>query len=145
MRQEHVTLQNVDALRLYDEIKKYLQGIKLDIISEEKMENFWDIKAHKGTKGSVVIGNVRDVEVMISGTEGSYDLILRTGAWGKDIVVPAVIAGVLTAGAGAVIAGGVSAYRAHAFEKNFWDFIKKTLSEIGKKDAYWAEPVTITS
>ena len=145
MRQEHVTLQNVDASRLYDEIKKYLQGIKLDIISEEKMDNFWDIKAHKGTKGSVVIGNVRDVEVMISGTEGSYDLILRTGAWGKDIVVPAVIAGVLTAGAGAVIAGGVSAYRAHAFEKNFWDFIKKTLSEIGKKDAYWAEPVTITS
>jgi hypothetical protein len=145
MRQEHVTLQNVDVSRLYDEIKKYLQGIKLDIISEEKMDNFWDIKAHKGTKGSVVIGNVRDVEVMISGTEGSYDLILRTGAWGKDIVVPAVIAGVLTAGAGAVIAGGVSAYRAHAFEKNFWDFIKKTLSEIGKKDAYWAEPVTITS
>ena len=144
MRQEHVTLQNVDVSRLYDEIKKYLQGIKLDIISEEKMENFWDIKAHKGTKGSVIIGNVRDVEVMISGKEGNYDLVLRTGAWGKDIVVPAVIAGVLTAGAGAVIVGGVSAYRAHAFEKNFWDHIKKTLAEIGKKDAYWAEPVTIT-
>ena len=144
MRQEHITLQNVDVSRLYDEIKKYLQGIKLDIISEEKMDNFWDIKAHKGTKGSVVIGNVRDVEVMISGTEGNYDLVLRTGAWGRDIVVPAAIAGVLTAGTGAVVVGGVSAYRAHAFEKNFWDHIKKTLAEIGKKDAYWAEPVTIT-
>ena len=145
VRQEHVTLQNVDVSRLYDEIKKYLQGIKLDIISEEKMDNFWDIKAHKGTKGSVVIGNVRDVEVMISGTENNYDLVLRTGAWGKDIVVPAVIAGVLTAGAGAVVAGGVSAYRAHAFEKNFWDFIKQTLSKVGDQSAYWAEPVTITS
>jgi len=144
MRQEHITLQDVDVSRLYDEIKKYLQGIKLDIISEEKMDNFWDIKAHKGTKGSVVIGNVRDVEVMISGTEGNYDLILRTGAWGRDIVVPAAIAGVLTAGTGAVVVGGVSAYRAHAFEKNFWDHIKKTLDEIGKKDAYFAEPVTIT-
>ena len=144
MRQEHVTLQNVDALRLYDEIKKYLQGIKLDIISEEKMDNFWDIKAHKGTKGSVVIGNVRDVEVMISGTEGSYDLILRTGAWGKDIVVPAVIAGVLTAGAGAVIVGAASAYRAHAFERNFWNFIKKALSEVGNKDAAMTDPVTVT-
>ena len=144
MRQEHITLQDVDVSRLYDEIKKYLQGIKLDIISEEKMDNFWDIKAHKGTKGSVVIGNVRDVEVMISGTEGNYDLILRTGAWGRDIVVPAAIAGVLTAGTGAVVVGGVSAYRAHAFEKNFWDHIKKTLAEIGKKDAYFAEPVTIT-
>ena len=48
----------------------------------------------------------RDVEVMISGTEHDYDLILRTGAWGKDIVVPAVIAGVLTAGVGALVAGG---------------------------------------
>ena len=144
MRQEHVTLQNVDVSRLYEQIKKYMQGLKLDIISEDKLDNFWDIKAHKGTKGSVIIGNVRDVEVMISGTEGNYDLVLRTGAWGKDIVVPAVIAGVLTAGAGAVIVGGVSAYRAHAFEKNFWDFIKKTLSEVGDASAYMSEPVIIT-
>ena len=144
MRQEHVTLQNVDVSRLYDEIKKYMQGLKLDVIHEEKIENFWDIKAHKGTKGSVIIGNVRDVEVMISGTGNDYDLVLRTGAWGKDIVVPAVIAGVLTAGTGAVIVGGVSAYRAHAFERNFWNFIKKSLSEIGSKDAAMTEPVTVT-
>ena len=108
MRQEHVTLQNVDISRLYEEIKKYMQGLKLDIIHEDKLENFWDIKAHKGSKGSVIIGNVRDVEVMISGKEGNYDLVLRTGAWGKDIVVPAVIAGVLTAGTGAVIIGAAS-------------------------------------
>ena len=144
MRQEHVTLQNVDVSRLYEEIKKYMQGLKLDIIHEEKIENFWDIKAHKGTKGSVIIGNVRDVEVMISGTGNDYDLVLRTGAWGKDIVVPAVIAGVLTAGAGAVIVGGVSAYRAHAFERNFWNFIKKALSEVGNKDAAMTDPVTVT-
>ena len=144
MRQEHVTLQNVDVSRLYEEIKKYMQGLKLDIIHEEKIENFWDIKAHKGTKGSVIIGNVRDVEVMISGKEGNYDLVLRTGAWGKDIVVPAVIAGVLTAGTGAVIIGAASAYRAHAFEKNFWNFIKKALSEIGDASAYVSEPVIIT-
>ncbi|MGB8165365.1 MAG: hypothetical protein WCF14_10165 [Nitrososphaeraceae archaeon] len=144
MRQEHVTLQNVDISRLYEEIKKYMQGLKLDIIHEDKLENFWNIKAHKGTKGSVIIGNVRDVEVMISGKEGNYDLVLRTGAWGKDIVVPAVIAGVLTAGTGAVIIGAASAYRAHAFEKNFWNFIKKSLSEIGDASAYVSEPVTIT-
>lgn len=144
MRQEHVTLQNVDISRLYEEIKKYMQGLKLDIIHEDKLENFWDIKAHKGSKGSVIIGNVRDVEVMISGKEGNYDLVLRTGAWGKDIVVPAVIAGVLTAGTGAVIIGAASAYRAHAFEKNFWNFIKKALSEVGDASAYVSEPVIIT-
>jgi hypothetical protein len=144
MRQEHVTLQGVEVSQLYDQIRNYLKDKKLDIIHEEKEDNFWDLKAHKGTRGSVIIGNVRDVEVMISGAEGNYDLILRTGAWGKDIVVPAVIAGVLTAGVGAVVAGGASAYRAHAFEKHFWDFVQKTLAEIGKGKATMSEPVTVT-
>ncbi|MGB7638473.1 MAG: hypothetical protein WBL88_12980 [Nitrososphaeraceae archaeon] len=144
MRQEHVTLQDVDVSQLYSQIKKYLRDIKLDIIHEEKEENFWDLKAHKGTKGSVIIGNVRDVEVMISGNEGNYDLILRTGAWGKDIIVPTVIAGVLTAGVAAIPAAAVSGYRAHAFEKNFWDYIKKTLSEIGSEKATMSQPVVVT-
>ena len=144
MRQEHVTLHDVAVSELYDRIRSYLKDKKLDIISEEKEENFWDLKAHKGTKGSVIIGNVRDVEVMISGAEHDYDLVLRTGAWGKDIVVPAVIAGVLTAGVGAVVAGGASAYRAHAFEKNFWNFIQKTVAEIGKGNTYVSEPVQLT-
>ena len=144
MRQEHVTLQDVDVSQLYDQIKKYLQDKKLDIIHEEKEENYWDLKAHKGTRGSVIIGNVRDVEVMISGTEGNYDLILRTGAWGKDIIVPTVIAGVLTAGVAAIPAAAVSGYRAHAFEKHFWDYIKKTLSDIGKENAAMSEPVVVT-
>jgi hypothetical protein len=145
MRQEHVTLHDVEVSQLYDQIRNYLKEKKLDIISEEKEENFWDLKAHKGTKGSVIIGNVRDVEVMISGKEHDYDLILRTGAWGKDIVVPAVIAGVLTAGVGAVVAGGASAYRAHAFEKNFWNFIQKTVAEMGKGNSSVSEPVQLTS
>jgi hypothetical protein len=144
MRQEHVILQGVEISQLYDQIRNYMKDKKLDIIHEEKEDNFWDLKAHKGTRGSVIIGNVRDVEVMISDSEGNYDLILRTGAWGKDIVVPAVIAGVLTAGVGAVVAGGASAYRAHAFEKHFWDFVQKTLAEIGKGKSTMSEPVTVT-
>ena len=145
MRQEHVTLHDVEMSQLYDQIRTYLKDQKLDIIHEEKENNnYWDLKAHKGTAGSVVIGNVRDVEVMISGTEGNYDLILRTGAWGRDIIVPAAIAGVLTAGVGAVVAGAASGYRAHAFERNFWNFIQKTLANIGKGKPFMSEPVTVT-
>ena len=51
-------------------MKKYLKNLKLDIIHEEKEENYWDLMAHKGTLSSVIIGNVRDVEIMISGKEG---------------------------------------------------------------------------
>ena len=144
MRQEHVTLHDVEMSQLYDQIRTYLKDQKLDIIHEEKENNnYWDLKAHKGTAGSVVIGNVRDVEVMISGTEGNYDLILRTGAWGRDIIVPAAIAGALTAGVGAVVVGAASAYRAHAFEKNFWNYIQKTLADIGKGKSTMSEPVTV--
>ena len=144
MRQEHVTLHDVEVSQLYDQIRQYLKDQKLDIIHEEKEDNYWSLKAHKGTKGSVVIGNVRDVEVMIGGTERNYDLILRTGAWGRDIVVPAAIAGALTAGLAAIPAAAVAAYRAHAFEKNFWNYIQKTLAEIGKGKATMSEPVTVT-
>ena len=91
MRQEHVTLKNVEVERLFELIKKHLQEIKLDIIHEETesptastASGYWNLKAHKGSKGSIVVGNIRDVEVMISGTKGNYDLVLRTGAWGKD-------------------------------------------------------------
>jgi hypothetical protein len=41
MIQEHVTLQDVDISQLYDEMKKYLKNLKLDIIHEVKEENYW--------------------------------------------------------------------------------------------------------
>ena len=68
MRQEHVTLKNVEISKLFELIKKHLQEIKLDIIHEEKHQDYWDLKAHKGGKGRIVVGNIRDVEVMINGT-----------------------------------------------------------------------------
>jgi multisubunit Na+/H+ antiporter MnhB subunit len=48
-----------------------LQELKAEIRHEEEYENYWNIKAHKGGKSSVIIGDVRGAEVMISGTMGS--------------------------------------------------------------------------
>ena len=55
---------------------------------------------------------------MISGTEGNYDLILRTGAWGKDIIVPTAIAGVLTAGVTTIPAAAGSQVIEHMHLRN---------------------------
>ena len=55
-----------------------------------------------------------------------------------------LIAGVLTAGLATIPVAAVSGYRAHAFEKNFWNFIQKTLSDIGKGNATMSELVTVT-
>lgn len=143
VRQEHVSLQIEQISQLFDLIKNYLQELKMEIIHEEKYENYWSMKAHRGGKGSVIIGNIREVEVMISGAGGNYDLVLRTGAWGRDIVVPAAIASVFSLGAGAVVAG-VEAYRAHSFEKNFWENLNRMISNLGQGKATMSTPVTVT-
>jgi hypothetical protein len=143
MHQEHVVLTNVEIEQLYAEIKKYLQDLKLDIIHEDRFPSYWSLKAYKGGTLNTITGSVRDVEVMISGSENSYDLVLRTGAWGRDIFVPGAIAGVITGGIGAAAVAAAEIYRAHTFEKNFWNWINKVVSELGKGDASISEPKVI--
>jgi hypothetical protein len=146
MRQEHVTLKNVEISELFDRIKKHLVEIELDIIYEDKEKDFWNLKAHKGSAGSIVVGNIRDVEVMIGGNkERGHDLVLRTGAWGKDIIVPTAVWGAATAGIAVIPVALAEIYRAHAFEKHFWDFIRQTTSDIAKGKSEMSTPVTITS
>lgn len=143
MHQEHVVLTNVEIEQLYAEIKKYLQDLKLDIIHEDRFPSYWSLKAYKGGTLNTITGSVRDVEVMISGSENSYDLVLRTGAWGRDIFVPGAIAGVITGGIGAAAVAAAEIYRAHTFEKNFWNWINKVVSELGKGNASISEPKVI--
>ena len=100
MRQVHVILQNLQITEFMILIKKYLQDLKLEIIHEEKYENFWSRKAHKGGPGSMIIGNIREAEVIISGSSGNYDLILSTGAWGRNIIIRATIGSIVTLGVG---------------------------------------------
>jgi hypothetical protein len=64
MKEEHVTLNNIEISQLYEAIKKYLQDPKLQIIHEDKFDNYWSIKAYKGGKINTLTGSVRDVEVM---------------------------------------------------------------------------------
>ena len=91
----------------------------------------------------MIIGNIREAEVMISGSQGHYDLILSTGAWGRNIIIPGAIASIATLGVGAAV-GGISALRAHTFEKNFWDYVNNMIANIGKGKATISEPETVT-
>ena len=53
--------------------------------------------------------------------------------------------GVATAGLAVVPVALAEIYRAHAFEKHFWDFIRKETSALGKGKEEVSSPVTITS
>ncbi len=140
MHQEHVSLTNVEIEQLYMAIKKYLQDLKLEVIHEDKLPNYWSLKAYKGGTLNTVTGSVRDVEVMISGLGSSHELILRTGAWGRDIFVPGAIAGLLTGGIGAAAVAAAEIYRAYTFEKNFWNWVNNIINELSKGEASMTNP-----
>lgn len=132
MKEERVNLSNVDIEQLVSNTKQHFQELGLQIIHEDKFENYWSLKAHKGGKIAAVTGSIRDVEILITGSGNNYDLTLRTGAWGRDIAIPALLAGMVSLG-GAAIVAGAEAYRAHKFEKNFWDWLNTQVSQLGKK------------
>ena len=116
MREERVVLNNVDVERLVRAAKDHLKELGLQIINEDVFEGYHSVKAHRGGIQAVVTGSVRDVEILVTGTEKNYELRLQTGAWGRDIAIPTILGGaIVKAGAaalpttavrtGAVIAG----------------------------------------
>jgi len=54
----------VSSEYLKSKSSEYLQDPKLQIIHEDKFDNYWSIKAYKGGKINTLTGSVRDVEVM---------------------------------------------------------------------------------
>ena len=141
MGEEHVTLNNIEVSDLYEEIKTHLQqDLRLDIIREDKFDNYWSIKAHRGGKVNTITGSIRDIEVIISGKENNYDLILRTGAWGRDIFIPGAIAGIAAGGLAAGVVAGLEVFRAYSFESEFWKWLDQTVQEIGKGKASVSKP-----
>jgi hypothetical protein len=49
-----------------------------------------------------------------------------------------------TAGLATIPVALAEIYWAHAFEKHFWDFVRKETADIGKGKAEISSPVTIT-
>ena len=129
MKEEYVKLSNVEVGKLVSGIKQHFTELGLQVIHEDSHDGYWSIRAHKGGKVSAITGSIRDVEIMITGQAPSYDLTLRTGAWGRDIAIPALLASAVSFGAGAAVAGA-EAYRAHKFEKNFWEWLNQQVKSL---------------
>ena len=124
MKEEYVKLGSLEIDKLKSSIKQHMSELGLQVLHEDSHDGYWSIKAHKGGKISAITGSIRDVEIMITGSNSAYELVLRTGAWGRDIAIPALLASAVSFGAGAAVAGA-EAYRAHKFEKNFWEWLSQ--------------------
>jgi hypothetical protein len=130
MKEEMVSLSNVNIEKLMASTKLHLQELGLQIIHEDKSENYWSTKAHKGGKIAAVTGSIRDVEILVTGSENRHELVLRTGAWGRDIAIPALLTAAFSPAGGAAVAVA-EAYRAHKFEKNFWEWLNGQVAGLG--------------
>jgi hypothetical protein len=123
MKHERVTGQNVDLGQLMASIQNQLSSQGFQILQNESAPNYRVVHARKGGLGRTLIGAVRDAEVDVAGSNENFELTLRTGAWGRDIAIPAVegfvILGPIGAGGGAA-AGAIVAYE---FERNFWKWL----------------------
>ena len=129
MKEETVQLSDIAISDLISDIKQHFTELGLQLIHEDKHEGYWSIKAHKGGTLSAITGSIRDVEILITGSNNNYDLTFRTGAWGRDIAIPALLASAVSFGAGAIVAGA-EVYRAHEFEKNFWNWLSQKIKSL---------------
>ena len=108
--------KDIEPKDVYAHIKGLLQSEGFKLESEDTRDNFWDLHARKSSMERIVLGKVRDVDVVVSGTKGKFEVQLSAGVWGRDLAVPA-IEGVATLG----IAAAVDLHSAHQFEERIWE------------------------
>lgn len=110
--------KNVDPAQVYSDIKGKLQSEGFKITSEETKSDYWDLHARKSSAERIILGRVRDLDVLIAGNRGKFEVQLHAGVWGRDLLVPAV-EGVATLG----LATAAELHSGHEFEERMWEQI----------------------
>ena len=103
---------------VYQHIKQLLQSESFKIGSEDTRNNYWDLHARKSNIERLVTGTVRDVDAVVAGTRGKFEVQLHAGIWGRDLAIPA-IEGVATLG----LATAADLHSGHEFEERIWEQI----------------------
>ena len=118
---KHVfTQKEKGPAEVYYEIKALLETEGFKIVSEELTDNLWDLHARKSSLTRIVLGAVRDADVIITTVKNEekelVEVQLRIGVWGRDLAVP-IIEGVATVGT----ATAAQHRSAHEYEENLWE------------------------
>ncbi|MDE1766300.1 MAG: hypothetical protein KGI27_08535 [Thaumarchaeota archaeon] len=118
MRRHGFVERDIDPKDVYLHVKELLQSQEFKITSEDTKDGFWDIHAKKSNTARIIMGRVRDVDIVIAGTKGKFEVQLHAGIWGRDMAIPA-IEGLATLG----IAAAADVHSAHKFEEKLWEQI----------------------
>ncbi len=122
-----ITVVNTNLERLYESIKKELEGQKdVNIVSEYNgTMNSLPLRSIVAVNKSpkVWAGSLREIHVSITGGPNDYAVEVASGAWFGSLVwtgaVGLVVGGPIGLAAGATV-GGIMAYE---FEKHMWNKI----------------------
>ncbi|MGI0091411.1 MAG: hypothetical protein ACREBS_06850 [Nitrososphaerales archaeon] len=118
MRRHGFVEKDADPAQIYSNVKTLLQSEGFKVTSEETRNNYWDLHAKKSGIERIALGKVRDVDVIVAGAKGKFEVQLHAGVWGRDLAIPA-IEGVATLG----IAAAAELHSAHEFEEKMWEQI----------------------
>lgn len=116
MRRHGFVEKDIEPKDVYAQLKGLLQSEGFKIESEDTRSNFWDLHARKSSMERIALGKVRDVDVLVAGTKGKFEVQLNAGVWGRDLAIPA-IEGIATLG----LATAVDLHSAHQFEERMWE------------------------
>ena len=107
--------KDIDPSTVYSRIKDMLVEDKFNVTSDESNGNLREMHAKKSNRERIVLGKVRDVDAMVAGQKGKFEVQLHAGIWGRDLAVPA-IEGIFTFGA----ATAAEVHSGHEYELNLW-------------------------
>lgn len=100
---------------VFSHTKELLRNEGFKITSEDAKNSMWDLHARKSGTERIVLGRVRDVDVLVAGSRGKFEVQLHAGIWGRDLAIPA-IEGLATLG----VATAAELHSGHEFEKRMW-------------------------
>ncbi|MFH2112075.1 MAG: hypothetical protein ABIJ47_12550 [Candidatus Bathyarchaeota archaeon] len=122
-------VKNVDLGSLYKRLKRSIEDDNFKVTSDVVTENVYHLRAEKTGLKNIIIGSVRDIELVIAGDPSSFAVVFNVGAWGQNLsitgsagyVVATLVEGPALAWGGIAAAG--SYVKAVAYERDFWQTI----------------------
>ena len=121
--------KGADLGSLYKRLKRNIEEDNFHITSDVVTENVYHLRAEKTGLKQIIIGSIRDIELVVAGDPSSFAVVFNAGAWGQNLsitgsagyIVATLVEGPALAWGGIAAAG--SYVKAVAYERDFWQVI----------------------
>lgn len=129
----------IDLKKFYNKLKNKLIEDNFHVTSDVQTDFVYHLRAEKTSVSKIIIGAIKDIELIIAGEQNSFAIMFSVGAWGKNMVTSASTGYIITSilAGPAVFYGGMAAtssfVRAVAYEQDFWRYINQEIERRKEK------------